>query len=162
LIETQLQGARLLDAQLKGAWLRHNFVWRTNPPSNTEGAFVAAPEPGPIYSGLGCLTGECDWKEASYAALKLLIEKSVPSGQGPSVDQVLQRIAGLEKPPFVADEGSAKAWMDLATESARSAGSYFNTLAKMFKEIGCATDGAPYVIVALAPRLDYRFEKNLL
>ena len=32
----------------------------------------------------------------------------------------------------------------------------------MFKEIGCAPDGAPYVIGALAPRLDYRFEKNLL
>jgi uncharacterized protein YjbI with pentapeptide repeats len=46
LIETQLQGASLYDARLEGAELRGTFVWRTNPPSNTNGAIVAAPEPG--------------------------------------------------------------------------------------------------------------------
>ena len=64
-------------------------------------------------------------------------------------NQVLGQIATLEKPPYVADEGSAKAWTDLAKESERSAGSYSNTLAKTLKEIGCAADGAPYVISGL-------------
>jgi len=166
LIRTQLQGASLLNARLDGASFRGNFVWRTNPPSNTNGALVAAPEPGPKYSGLNCPTGECDWSETSYAALKSLIENSVPwVGER---DQVLRRITTLEEPPYVADETSAKAWTDLAKESARSSGSYFNTLAEKLKAIGCAADGAPYVIGGLIRRisanqvrLDLLFERNL-
>ena len=78
------------------------------------------------------------------------------------------RSRNLEKPPSVSDEASAKAWMDLAKESERSAGSYFNTLAKTLEEIGCAADGAPYVIGGLMRRvsqnlvqLEYRFERHL-
>jgi len=48
------------------------------------------------------------------------------------------------------------------------ADSYFNTLAKTLKEIGCAADGAPYVVGALIRpisavrvQLDYRFGPNL-
>jgi len=156
---TQLQGASLFHAQLQGASLRDDYVWRTNPPSNTNGAFIDAPEPGPKYSGLDCPIDKepCDWSERSYATLRSLIETSVPLVD--LRDQALQRIATLEKPPYVADEGSAKAWTDLANESARSAGSYVNTLAKMFEKIGCAADGAPYVIGALTTRL-YRFGRN--
>ena len=59
----------------------------------------------------------------------------------------------------------------------RSVGSYFDTLAEKLKEIGCAADGAPYVIAGLmrdagssvmreveverAVLLDLRFENNL-
>jgi uncharacterized protein YjbI with pentapeptide repeats len=140
LFHAQLQGASLDDAQLQGASLRDDYVWRTNPPSNTNGAFIDAPEPGPKYSGLDCPIDKepCDWSERSYATLRSLIETSVPLVD--LRDQALQRIATLEKPPYVADEGSAKAWTDLANESARSAGSYVNTLAKMFEKIGCAAD----------------------
>ena len=145
--QAQLQGAVLTDARLEGASLRQNKVWRTYPPSNTIGALVAAPDPDPKYSGLDCPRSECNWSETSYAALKSLIEDSV-SLVGRR-NQVLGQIATLEKPPYVADEGSAKAWTDLAKESERSAGSYSNTLAKTLKEIGCAADGAPYVISGL-------------
>jgi hypothetical protein len=69
----------------------------------------------------------------------------------------LRNIAILKTPPYVAIEGQAKAWTDLAKESARSARSYFDTLAKMFKEIGCAAEGAPYVIAGLSRRLENRF-----
>jgi uncharacterized protein YjbI with pentapeptide repeats len=145
---TQLQGASLYDAQLQGASLVNNFVWRTYPPLNTNGALVNAPEPGPKYSGLDCPLGPpCEWSEKSYTALRSLIANSVPL-EG-ARDQALGQIAILEKPPYVADEGSANAWTDLARESARSAGSYFNILAEILKEIGCAADGAPYVINGL-------------
>jgi uncharacterized protein YjbI with pentapeptide repeats len=162
----QLQGASLDNAQLDGASLHHDYVWRTNPPTNTIGASLAAPEPGPRYSGLDCPTAECIWSEASYAVLKSLIENSVPSvGER---DQALRWIATLEGPPYLADEGSAKAWTALAKASARSADSYFNTLAEKFKEIGCAAEGAPYVIGGLMRKtaenkvlLDYRFESHL-
>jgi hypothetical protein len=149
-----------VDARLDGASLRHSYVWRTYPPSNTSGVFFDAPEPGPKYTALDCPNGECNWSERSYAALKSLIENSLGRS-----DQALRMIAVLEMPPYVAHEPSAKAWTDLAKGSEHSADSYFNTLAKMFKEIGCAADGAPYVINSLMRRvaqnevlLDYRFE----
>jgi uncharacterized protein YjbI with pentapeptide repeats len=157
LVRVQLQGASLVDAQLAGAALLDNYVWRTYPPSNTEGAFVIKPEPGPKYSGLNCTTSECDWSEESYATLKSLIENLDLLVR----DRALQQIAVLGKPPFVAHEASAKAWKDLAEESARSAGSYFDTLAKTLKAIGCAAEGAPYVIGRVIPRLDWRFSANL-
>jgi uncharacterized protein YjbI with pentapeptide repeats len=98
LFRVQLQGASLVDAQLAGAALLDNYVWRTYPPSNKEGAFVIKPEPGPKYSGLNCTTSECDWSEESYATLKSLIENLDLLVR----DRALQQIAVLGKPPFVA------------------------------------------------------------
>jgi hypothetical protein len=98
------------------------------------GAFIDAPEPGPKYSGLDCPLGEpCEWSGKSYTALRSLIENSVPLAG--TRNQVLQEIAILEKPPYAADEGLAEAWTNLAKESARSAGSYFDTLAEILKEM---------------------------
>ena len=81
--------------------------------------------------------------------MKSLIENSVPAGG--RHNQALQQIKVLEEPPYVADEASAKAWMDLA--SARPPGS-FDTQAKVLNEIGCTADGARYVIATLTPNLD--------
>jgi uncharacterized protein YjbI with pentapeptide repeats len=161
LLAAQLQGAALDSAHLQDALLRKNFLWRTNPPSNTNGAFVDTPVLGPKYTGLDCSFDKqpCKWTDTSYAALKSLIENSVPAGS--QRDRALRQIATLEKRPYVVDEASAKAWTDLANESARLPGLNFNTLAKILKEIGCATDGAPYVIGSLTPNLDQRFEGDL-
>jgi uncharacterized protein YjbI with pentapeptide repeats len=145
LFEAQLQGANLSSADLEGALLRHSYVWRTDPPSNSTGAFVDALELGPKYSGLDCRARECDWSGTSYATLKSLIENSA-SGWNLVQHQALRQIAVLEKPPYVANEASAKAWTDFAKGSARPPGSYFDNLVKTIKEIGCAVDGAPYVI----------------
>jgi hypothetical protein len=155
LSHAQLQGAYLLNAHLEGARLMENFVWRTDPPLNANGTFVDNPQTGPKYSRLDCPTGTCDWSETSYAALKSLIENSLPVG--PLREEALQRIATLEKPPYVADAASAKTWTDLAEESARSADSLLIARAKVFEEIGCAADGAPYVIGALIRELDGTF-----
>ena len=153
---TQLQGAWLAqppsiqyhqaDARLDGASLAHTYVWRTYPPANPNGAFVRNPEPGPKYGLLDCPAGECEWSEKSYAALKSLIEDSVPFS---ARNEALRRIATLEKPPCIADEAAAEAWTDLANESARSSDSYFSTLAEILKKVGCAAEGAPYVIRGL-------------
>ena len=64
---------------------------------------------------------------------------------------------GIKTPPYVANEGQVKAWTDLEKESARSAPSYFDTLAKMFIEIGCGAEGGPYVAGGLTQRLTNRF-----
>jgi uncharacterized protein YjbI with pentapeptide repeats len=152
------QGVPLNVARLDGASLRHAYVWRTNPLIAAD-ALVDAPEPGPKYLWLDCPAGECNWSKTSYEALKSLIENSVPTVGGRY--QALWRIAILEKPPYIAYEVWAKAWTDLAKGSAGSAGSYFDTLAKIWKGIGCAADGAPYVIGALISRLDHRSGRNL-
>lgn len=138
----QLQGAFLYDAQLQGALLFQDLVWRTYPPSNTEGAFVIRPEPAPKYSGLNCNTSRCDWSETSYATLKSLIY-NIDYPLESERARALHQIAVLGKPPFITDEASAKAWKDLEKESARLDGSYFDTLAKTLKATGCAAEGAP-------------------
>jgi uncharacterized protein YjbI with pentapeptide repeats len=174
---TFLQGLNLSGAQLQGASLTGTFVWRTDPPSNTNEIqiFVDAPAPGPARHLADCPMGRappCVWSEEAYEKLRSMIEQFPPPAGGPNL--ALQRIATLEKPPYVADEASAEAWAALANASARSAGSYFNTLAEKLKEIGCAADGAPYVIknlmrpipgqVGAVERvfLDRRFEANPL
>jgi hypothetical protein len=165
LMSAQLQGASLDDAQLQGVSLRavrlqaaslsHVFVWRTNLSSNIKGALVDAPETGPKYRALDCPAGECDWSEKSYAALKSLIENSVPMGFGR--DQALRQIATLEKPPFVQDEASARGWAYPAEAFSQWRKHYPETLAKTLEEFGCAADGTPYVIGGLIRRLDERF-----
>jgi hypothetical protein len=67
----------------------------------------------------------------------------------------------VTRPPYIAYEVWAKAWTDLAKGSAGWAGSYSDTLAKIWKEIGCAADGAPYVIGALISRFDHTSGRNL-
>jgi Pentapeptide repeats (9 copies) len=165
----QLQGANLNNTQLQGAWLarpppfehfgdearldgaslRHTYVWRTYPPADPNGVVVSAPEAGPKYVSLDCPAGECDWSDKSYAALKSLIESSVPLR---SRNEALRQIATLEKPPYVADEVATEAWTNLAKEGARSSAS-FNIMTKTLEEIGCAADGAPYVIGSLMRRI---------
>jgi uncharacterized protein YjbI with pentapeptide repeats len=150
----QLQGADLSHAQLQGALLRYSLVWRAESPLSATGAFVKAPEPEPKY----CYGyNECNWSEASYAALKSLIEKSVPAGDFRG--QALGRIAILEKPPYIAEAGSVKAWADLASASVGSADLYIDNLAKQLEAIGCAAN--PDVINGLIRRLDNRYDNPL-
>jgi uncharacterized protein YjbI with pentapeptide repeats len=160
----QLQGASLENAQLQGASLRHAFLWRAKPPKseNATGALVEAPELEPKYFGLDCdapLSEGCDWSQKSYAALKSVIENRVPAG-GFWRAQTLKRIATLENPPYVRDEASARAWADTAEASSRSPKPYPEVLAETLEDVGCAADGAPYVMSGLIRELDYRFEKG--
>jgi uncharacterized protein YjbI with pentapeptide repeats len=171
LLGAELQGANLDGAQLQGASLRGVFVWRTNPPLFTNGAFIDASEPRPKYWGLDCrlrFPEACDWTEASFAALKSVIESSVPAGV--MRDQALKGIAVLEKPPYVQDYALVKAWVKLAEASARSADSYPDTLAKTLIQTGCTTPkleeyppaaANPYVVGGLTKLLDQRFWGNL-
>jgi uncharacterized protein YjbI with pentapeptide repeats len=154
----QLQGASLNDAQLQGASLTMVFVWRAEPSpgENATGAFVAIPETEPKYRRLNCeVLKSCEWTGASFAILKALIEDEVSAGRLRT--EALARITKLEKPPYTQDEGSAKAWAELAKTSRGLPDAYAEVLAKKLKDIGCAADGAPYVIAGLISQLDHRF-----
>ncbi len=112
--------------------------------------------------GLDCdapLSEGCDWSQKSYAALKSVIEDWVPAG-GFWRAQTLKQIATLENPPYVRDEASARAWADIAEASSRSPKPYPEVLAETLEDVGCAADGAPYVMSGLIRELDYRFEKG--
>jgi Pentapeptide repeats (8 copies) len=155
--DAQLQGAFILDAQLQGASLRDVFVWRTRPPEkiNLESAWIVGPEPKPKYSGLDCALGKtCDWSDQAYAALKTLIE-ALPVWSRRSF--ALEWIKQLREKPYEEDPVSAKAWRDLAAESQLSAKAYPGELAKRLIGIGCAANGAPYVVGGLIRQLDDRF-----
>jgi hypothetical protein len=159
----QLQGASILEAELQGASLRDAFVWRTRPPLKIylESAWIVGPEPKPKYSGLDCASGKtCDWSDQAYAALKTLIEarpaRSVLRGFGGST---LDWIKQLGEKPYEEDI-FAKVWRDLAAESQLSAKAYPGELAKRLIGIGCAANGAPYVIGGLTEQLDDRFRGN--
>jgi Pentapeptide repeats (8 copies) len=142
----QLRGADLRIAQLQGANLGHVFVWRTRAPDQQQmsGALIDTPERGAKYLvGFGCAAEPpkvCYWTETTYAALKSLIESSVPAGG--IRDATLNRIAKLEKPPYVPDQTSAQAWINLA-EVSRKAAADPDTLAKMQIGIGCAPTEPP-------------------
>lgn len=95
----------------------------------------------------------CAWSDQSYALLRSVIEQQVPEGQR---DEALKRIEPLGKPPSAEDEVSAKAWRELE-KSSPSPQVYRKGLVDRLKKIGCATEGAPYVISGLITQLAYRF-----
>jgi hypothetical protein len=158
----QLQGADLTQAQLQGAWLQGVSVWRTLAPNQQQltGAQVAMPDTRPKFTGFGCSRSwdTCDWTGTFYTALKSMIQEWVPAG--PRRAQALARVAKLEKPAYFPDQASAGAWVDLSKESSLSAASYPDTLVKTLIGVGCADDGAPYVISGLIQQLRYRFEQH--
>jgi hypothetical protein len=75
-------------------------------------------------------------------------------------DEALKRITTLEKPPYLPDPASATAWVPLAETSLRSAVSYPDALMKTLIGIGCAAEGAPYVISGLIRQLGDRFSQQ--
>jgi hypothetical protein len=160
----QLQGATLDGARLQEASLGGVFVWRTRPPAPPEkyltGALIEMPRPEPVSGGYACPPPrklECSWSEAVYAALKARIE-TVPAGF--LRDEALKLIEPLREGPYEADAKSAKDWRDLAAASQSTAEAYPGELAKRLITIGCAADGAPFVVGRLINQLDYRFRHS--
>jgi uncharacterized protein YjbI with pentapeptide repeats len=176
----QLQGADLYQAQLQGASLNHVFVWRTKPPTRgqVEGALIERPRLEPKYRRLDCtrdvdvielrehgprvsedFDGECEWSDESYATLKSIAEAALEYKEhGSALGQVkrslaLQRVEQLGQKPYEEDSASANVWRDFAAESIQSAETYPEGLAKRLISIGCAIDGAPYVIGGLIRQL---------
>lgn len=123
------------------------------------GALVDAPEPRAKFGEFACPDCKkyCDGP-AGLAALKLLINSEIPAGSYRG--RALERIATLEDPPSLQDDASVKAWADLAVISSHSAKSYPGRIGKALEQIGCAADGAPYVISGLIQQLDDRFQDS--
>jgi uncharacterized protein YjbI with pentapeptide repeats len=147
--QTQLQGASLHNARFANAYLYGVFIWRTEPPTNEQvgGAVIRDPQPGPI--GLDFPRGEPHpWSDEMYASLISLL-KIMPDRNWRSVE----RIERLGIKPYDPDPGLTETWDRLAAASDREFLTYPKRLTGTLISIGCATDGAPFVIDGLTSRL---------
>ena len=154
----QLQGANLSGAQLQSADMDGAFVWRATAP-RTDGAknIWGQPEPGAKSRELGCINIDeiCDWSQASYAALRTLIEKEVPAGS--YRDAALKRIAVLEKPPDAADQRMTDDWPALVDPHLTPI-QYLAALAGTLQQMFCTSVGSLDAIAGLIRQLEFRFK----
>jgi uncharacterized protein YjbI with pentapeptide repeats len=172
----QLQGADLSLARLQGAALRNVFVWRADARSaDAKDAWIDTVVSGP-KQWCGNRNGPvgCDWSDVWWSDFKKRIEQEFPhfkkrieqefpqAAMMPA--QVLKRLDPRLDPakPLKDEAEMAQRWSELQSSSlTRSA--YEKELFNQWQRIGCAVDGAPYVLTALIKRLQYSmspFEYN--
>jgi uncharacterized protein YjbI with pentapeptide repeats len=153
----QLQGASLKNAQLREAWLANTFVWRSDArEANWEGVQVIRPDTGQEYP---CTVNDnettCAWTSDAFEALKGMVIDQVPEGdkRRATVERIKQSLD-----PSMAFDGEreiAKEWTKHEQSSAHAvsrdsaAKQWSARVAEQWREVGCAADGAPYVIRAL-------------
>jgi Pentapeptide repeats (8 copies) len=153
----QLQGASLYDVGLAGVSLGSVSTWRADArEAYWEDTLVGSPDTGPKYE---CTkNGElsiCDWSPQSFDELKQQIAVQVPEGDKRSA--ALKRIEKLD--PTKALEGEyemAKVW-EAQARSSPATEAYEKRLAGIWRETGCAAEGAPYVLRNLLVRLEWAF-----
>jgi hypothetical protein len=150
----QLQGVSLKGAKLQAASLDHVFVWRADANDiAAEGARVTNIETAPTQAG--CPSPVMQWTAKDFADLKQLIETVIPS-PGFQRTLALRRIAQLDPDPEMKSEWQPDAWIRL--ERLQPPKEYEKTLAAGLRQIGCAAEGAPYVIRGfLRASFDKRF-----
>jgi uncharacterized protein YjbI with pentapeptide repeats len=173
-----LQGASLVGAKLQGTSFRNVFVWRADGgAANWKDTRVAGVnigpkkrcyEPGPPPIGYD-KDKVCNWTADTFEDLKRLIAKQIPEGyrREAAMKRIEERLDPGKNLP--GEEEMAKIWTDHSptpvvhktyAEAMRAIASasedYENSLAEQWHEIGCADEGAPYVLRALLRRLDDR------
>jgi uncharacterized protein YjbI with pentapeptide repeats len=146
----QLQGVSLEDAELQLASLRHVFVWRSDIRAATAtDAQIIEPVTGPKQE---CFRRDsdqlCDWSAASFERLRQLIIDELPQGnyQRAALARIDERLDPTKD--FKEEENIGKAWADLASRQLGQA-VYEKLVADQWRKLGCAAEGAPYVVEGL-------------
>jgi uncharacterized protein YjbI with pentapeptide repeats len=136
----QIQGTMLGGSQLQGASLRHVFAWRADiRKANAQLTRIDALETGPKAR---CGVNYCGWGD-KLGELKPLIEGEDRTWTGAKLGLILDPTRPLD-----GEQEMARRWADLqAASPARDV--YEKELAKLWREIGCAAAGAPYVLTNL-------------
>jgi hypothetical protein len=138
-----LQGASLYAANLQGASLKKVFAWRTDARNaNWQDTFVVGAETSPV-----------GWAAESFNKLKQLVAEQLPEGdkRRGAMERIMSRLdpaKGLEKENEMGNVWEAQARSSPIPEI------YEKRLAKLWQEIGCEADGAPYVLSRTARSLD--------
>jgi len=147
----QLQGASLasLDGtQLQGASFEYVCVWRADARQAVwKDTRVAHQKTGPKADE----ANKCDWTADSFAALKQLIAEGVPEGD--NRDAAMERIEQRLDPEkaLEGEDEMAKIWAARESEAATPEAheKFEKSLAGQWREVGCAPEGAPYVLHGL-------------
>jgi hypothetical protein len=154
LASAQLQGADLGGAKLQGASLRNVFVWRADARStDAKGAWIDT-----VVSGAKQFCGNrngpvgCDWSDVWWSDFKKRIEHEFL--QGAMSAEVLKRLDPRLDPakPLNDEAEMTQRWAELQNSSLTSS-AYEGELFTQWQRIGCAADGAPYVLTSLIQRL---------
>jgi uncharacterized protein YjbI with pentapeptide repeats len=144
----QLQGAWLDRAQLQGASLRHVFVWRTDVThADTQEARIDAVNTGPKIACGSKLTDVCDWAD-TLDTVKRFFEREFPERRKATIVARLEQTLDPKK-PLDGEEEIARRWIDLQDLSP-APNLYEKRLADLWRGLGCAPDGAPFVLTQLA------------
>lgn len=151
--QTRLLGAILESAYLSGASFEHVLVWRSRAQPGRGSPLVIAPEtaPGrreasvPRRPPADCTgSNPCDWTAERFAALKQLLLDRL--SDGPRRKRALQQVAMLDPAaPLPGEERLAEVWTRWA-QSPPAPNDREKSLVEVSQKIGCAADGAPYVI----------------
>jgi uncharacterized protein YjbI with pentapeptide repeats len=149
----QLQGATLGRAQLQGARLTGAFVWRTDVrEADAQGARIGRIETGPKRR---CRYFDvCDW-DNFLGSLEEMFEHDVPAGS--RREEALKRLQLTLNPakPPPAEQEMARIWSGLKDASPQPQ-PYLEQLFELLREIGCASDGAPFVLTGLVRSIPER------
>jgi uncharacterized protein YjbI with pentapeptide repeats len=143
----QLQGASLNHAQLQGASFVDACVWRADAPqAGWKDTKVELPKEDKIH--------ECDWTAASFVALKQLIVKVFPEGgsRRAAMERIEPRLdptKALEGEGLMAEDWAARERETPAPEV------YAKSRAELWRGLGCAAEGAPYVLHGLVSQFGY-------
>jgi uncharacterized protein YjbI with pentapeptide repeats len=156
LFGAQLQGASLVGAQLQGASLVYVFAWRADlagaalENARVAGVILEPKRPCPDKPET------CDWTSASAHGLRQHIEQAVPAGN--RRDALLTWLDARLDPgkPLEEEEELAAHWRAALT-SIPSQDAFEEERVQQWQQVGCAAVGAPYVLAALAARIETEF-----
>jgi uncharacterized protein YjbI with pentapeptide repeats len=150
----QLQGADLSGAKLQGASLSNVFVWRADGRSaDAKGAWIDKVVSGPKQF-CGNQNGPigCDWSAVWWSDFKKRIEHEILEDARRA--EALKRLDPRLDPakPLNNEAEMAQRWAELQSSSL-SQSAYEEELLNQWQRIGCAADGASYVLRAFIQRL---------
>jgi hypothetical protein len=154
--EAGLQGTQLGEAQLRAASLPHVFAWRGDARyADAEGARIEAIETGRKRSCGTPPVDICDWGDF-LASLKQSLEHDVPDGhlRAEALERLDQNLDPAE--PLTGEDEMAKRWSELQAVSPQP-DVYEKKLAELWRGIGCASEGAPFVLTGLVEHIEDRF-----
>jgi hypothetical protein len=103
----------------------------------------------------------CDWRATDFADLKQRIAKEVPEGDNKraAMERIEQRLDPNPPKDLDGEDEWAKFWAESAKfwaareREAPAPEAYEKSLAGQWRELGCAAEGAPYVLHGLIAQL---------
>ncbi len=150
----QIQGTTLDFAQLQSASFHVVCIWRADARKADWGdSRVSAAQ-----NGLkGKYNDKCDWSANSFVALKQLIAEKVPNGPHRrfAMERIEQRLDPDPTKTLEGEDEMAKIWSAREDEDLVNT-NYEISLARQWRELGCAAEGAPYVPHGLVAHLSNR------